>query len=205
MLVRPPMAHNLLMSSPGLRERKKAKTRLAIQEAAYRLIRAQGYDATTVDQIAAAAEVSPATFFRYFPTKEDVLIQDDYDPVLIESWRKHLHEGGTPIAVARVVIAETLGRLPASEEEVFRFRTKLMYEIPQLRARVLDNWIQTQNMVAELIADQLGIDAQDVRARATAGAMIGAMLAMFEVWVADPDKGLAEVLDEALAVLEAGL
>ena len=63
----------------GLRERKKARTKAAIQEHALRLYREQGYAETTVEQIAAAAEVSPSTFFRYFPAKEDTVLTDLMD------------------------------------------------------------------------------------------------------------------------------
>ena len=61
----------------GLRERKKIRTRETIRQEAFRLIEENGYAATTVEQIAEAAEVSPSTFFRYFPTKESVLLADD--------------------------------------------------------------------------------------------------------------------------------
>ena len=65
---------------PGLRERKKIKLRRAIQAAALRLFETQGYEHTTVEQIAEAAETSTTTFYRYFPAKEDVVLDNDASP-----------------------------------------------------------------------------------------------------------------------------
>jgi AcrR family transcriptional regulator len=68
---------------PDWRQRKKNATRDRIRASALRLFGEQGYDATTVEQIAAAAGVSHMTFFRYFPAKEDVALSDSYDPLLV--------------------------------------------------------------------------------------------------------------------------
>jgi len=95
-------------AEPGLRERKKAKTRSAIQEHALRLIRERGYGATTVEDIAAAAEVSPSTFFRYFPTKEDAVLYDDLDPIILAAYAAQPPGRGT-IAALRSVVKQGVG------------------------------------------------------------------------------------------------
>ena len=89
--------------APGLRERKKARTRIAIQRQAIRLFLDQGYAGTTVEQIAAAG-VSPSTFFRYFPTKEDVVVGDDYDRLMLDAFRAQPREL-TPVRAVRAVRA----------------------------------------------------------------------------------------------------
>src|ERR1700748_1289628 len=103
---------------PGLRERKKARTRAAIREHALRLFREQGYYATTVEQIAEAAEVSPSTFFRYFPTKEDVVLQDDFDVLGMETSQAQPAEM-SPVAAFRAATAQMIGTL--TPEELDRF------------------------------------------------------------------------------------
>src|SRR5256885_14709692 len=91
----------------GLRERKKARTRAAIREHALRLFHEQGYQRTTVEQIAAAAEVSPSTFFRYFPTKEDLVLQDDMDTRMVEAFERQ-PAGLGPVAAGRGAIPAAL-------------------------------------------------------------------------------------------------
>src|ERR1700716_2088893 len=121
----------------GLRERKKAKTRAAIQRHALRLFREQGYDATTVDQIAEAAEISPSTFFRYFPTKEDVVLEDEYDPLIIEGLLAQPADL-PPLEAVRRTVREILGALPDEEETRIYQRIQLSLEVPVLRARMWD-------------------------------------------------------------------
>src|SRR6202050_5561478 len=89
----------------GVRERKKARTRASLREHALRLFRDQGYTATTVEQIAAAAEVSPSTFFRYFPTKEDLVLQDDMDTRMAEAFARQPPELA-PVAALRAAMRE---------------------------------------------------------------------------------------------------
>ncbi len=101
-------------SLPGLRERKKAKTRAAIQREALRLFREQGYDETTVSQIAEAVEISPSTFFRYFPSKEDVVLYDDLDPYLFAAFEEQPPEL-SPIQAIRSAMREVFARLPSDE------------------------------------------------------------------------------------------
>ena len=121
----------------SLRERKKARTRAAIREHALRLFREQGYQATTVEQIAAAAEVSPSTFFRYFPTKEDVVLRDDFDDRALAAFERQ-PPSMTPLAALRAAIRETVATLTPEEWDEFRQTAALSVTVPEVRARTLD-------------------------------------------------------------------
>jgi AcrR family transcriptional regulator len=192
------------MSSPGLRERKKQKTRWAIQEHALRLFAEQGYDATTVEQIAAAAEVSPSTFFRYFPTKEDVVLADEYDPMLIAAFEK-VPPDVPPAAALRQAMRSAFDEIDAAERARVLERTKLSLSVPAVRARTLENLAATINMLAEPVARRLGREPDDFGVRTLVGSLLGALIVAVFEWVdSDGARDLGDLADEALAHLEAG-
>jgi AcrR family transcriptional regulator len=209
------MKENMNMSSPGLREpavqptglreRKKRKTRWAIQEHALRLFAEQGYDATTVDQIAAAAEISPSTFFRYFKTKEDVVIEDEYDELMVKGMAA-LAPDVPPITALRQVMRAALEAMGHAEQAKLRERTRLIMAVPALRARSLDNFLGTIALISTAVAARTGRDPRDVEVRSLAGAVVGAALGVLELWFDSDGTGdIAELIDQALAHLEAGL
>src|SRR6202043_2279418 len=137
-----------MTAQAGLRERKKARTRASLREHALRLFREQGYQATTVEQIAEAAEVSPATFYRYFPTKEDVVLQDDFDVLAMDALKAQ-PAGLGPIAAVRAAMAEMLASLTPEDLDRFRESTELTLAIPEVRARAGDGFSRTIQVMAE--------------------------------------------------------
>jgi AcrR family transcriptional regulator len=200
----------------SLRERKKARTRASLREHALRLFREQGYQATTVEQIAAAAEVSPSTFFRYFPTKEDLVLQDDLDVRMMEAFARQPAQL-SPVAALRAAMRETWASYTPEEWAQIRQGGELSMHVPEIRARAMNEFARAINALAEVLAARAGRDAGDIRVRALAGAVVGVMMSVFlppemgdEVDV-DPDFGAftgpesASRLDEALALLEEGL
>jgi AcrR family transcriptional regulator len=187
---------------PGLRERKKAKTRAAIREQALRLIGEQGYDATTVEQIAEAAEVSPSTFFRYFPTKEDVVLQDDLDLLWIDAVRAQPAEL-SPVAAMRAALHDAFANMTEADLTVLR-QTMDLAAIPAVRARMLDEFARTNQVLASVIAERAGRSADDFAVQTVAGAVLGVAMA---AWFTAPDdiETFADRYQRGLALLEAGL
>ncbi|MER7806570.1 TetR family transcriptional regulator [Streptomyces sp900116325] len=190
---------------PGLRERKKLKTRTAIRRSTYRLIAEQGYDATTIEQIAEAAEVSPSTVFRYFATKEDIVLTDEYDPLLEAEIRKRPADE-PPLRSVRFVVTEALAALLATEEEEVRRRTRLMVEVPAIRARMSEAMSDTAKGLARVLADRSGRGADDLEVRVFVAAVLGALREVTLHWGEHGQKGdLIAMVDQALDTLEGGL
>jgi len=195
--------------SPGLRERKKARTRASIREHALRLFRENGYQRTTVEQIAAAAEVSPSTFFRYFPTKEDLVLQDDMDTRMVEAFERQ-PPGLGPVAAVRAAAREVFGSYSEADLDVIRETSTLTVTVPEVRARAMDEFARTIAVISEALARRTGRPADDLAVRAVAGAIIGVIMSItmpWEGWSSDR-RAIADMfdrIDQALALLEAGL
>lgn len=186
---------------PGLRERKKLRTRQAIQEHALRLFAGQGYDETTVEQIAAAAEVSPSTFFRYFPTKEDVVLQDDWDPV----WRAGVlarPADEPPLQAALGAITDLGSPFLADNAGEMLERLNLVLAVPALRARTVQNTEQTTAMLAGALAERAGRAEPDYADKVNAAVCIGVATVAVMEWAAAGGTGdLLEMLRSGFAVL----
>jgi AcrR family transcriptional regulator len=192
------------LSAPGLRERKKARTRAAIQRHALRLFREQGYYATTVSQIAEEADVSESTFFRYFPSKEDVVRYDEFDPRVVEVFRAQ-PAGTKPVAALRQAIRQVFGELTPEQQADLRERMDLIMGVPELRTNVVDEMAEPMRLFTQLLAERSGRRPDDPAVRAVVGAVLGVSVATMFAYSQDPDADMAAMLDEALGYLDAGL
>ena len=191
----------------SLRERKKARTRAAIREHALRLFREQGYDATTVEQIAAAAEVSPSTFFRYFPTKEDVILRDDFDDRAFEAFDRQ-PASLSPISAFRAAMRETIATFTEADWAEFQEMSAIGMANPQVRARMVDEMSRMIESAVDALAKRTGRSPADLAVRVYAGAMIGAIMAVMGPEAYSEGSVDAQAfgrIDDALAVLESGL
>jgi AcrR family transcriptional regulator len=171
--------HNLFMSAEpatlGLRERKKIKTRASLRAHAMRLFQEQGYNETSVEQIAEAAEVSPSTFFRYFPTKEEVVLADDIDPIVLKVLAEQPADL-PPMQAIRLAVAAVFEQLTPEDIDREVERQQLVFAVPELRQAMMTLLYRSIDMIASAVAARLGRSPEDFQVRVFAGAVAGAVL-----------------------------
>ncbi|NUS03773.1 MAG: TetR family transcriptional regulator [Nonomuraea sp.] len=190
------------MGDSGLRERKKARTRETILREAFALFRERGYNATTVEQIAEAAEISPATFFRYFPTKEDLVTLDRFPP-LVEALATQ--PPGAPVTVLRGAFRAAFAALSAEEIAAGHAREVFAAPVPELLVANLRRSPRLVREVRELVADRAGRATDDPRIRDAIGAVFGVVAMVWTEWAQDASMDGPAEIDRALAHLESGL
>jgi len=197
------MPDSITPIATGLRERKKQKTRESIQREAMRLIQKQGYDQTTIEQIAAAVEISPSTFFNYFPTKEDVVLYDAYDPVLASLLTER--PAAEPLSIAFRRVLEEMGGIFERDRDIILARGRLWFEVPALRARIWEEMEKAQLFMNGLIAQRSGRDADDFETRVTVAVMVMAAMEAMGEWLRRDGKGsFVALINQALDIVEAG-
>ncbi|MEP7054314.1 MAG: TetR family transcriptional regulator [Actinomycetota bacterium] len=177
---------------------KSDRTRARLQQVALDLIAEHGFEATTVQQISVAAGVSPMTFFRYFSTKEAVVLNDPFDPHIaaaVAAQPGHL----TPLSRACRGLRAGVAGLYLPEEQQVRQRVRILAQSPHLAAGVWANTAATQEVVAAALAQH----APETDARVAAAAVIAALTVALLDWGArDDEDTLVACLRRALDVLD---
>ncbi len=183
----------------GLRELKKERTRKAIQREALRLIAIRGYEATTCEQIAAAAEVAPATLFRYFATKEDIVLQDGYDPLIADAVRARPARESSLTAVRRG-LADVLAVVYQGDVEAIRQRTALILSVPGLKARSREQQDSLVTHLTRALAERRGCSDTDLNIEVAASTCAAALEVAVGRWAREGGD-LPSLVDAAFVAL----
>jgi AcrR family transcriptional regulator len=192
-------------AASGLRERKKARTREAIIDAALDLFGRKGFEATTIEDIAAAADVSPRTFFRYFDSKVDLVMAhneahgDKIGPLIAA---RPATEG--PLEALRQVVQQMLLERLAEPSVVREFQ--VMMSSPTLRKMAREHFYEEEAELISAFAARLGTGDDDLTANVMASAAAATIWTVVERWLAGGKEveRLPSMIDEAFALLEAG-
>ncbi|GGY91162.1 TetR/AcrR family transcriptional regulator [Streptomyces poonensis] len=187
----------------SLRERKKLKTRIAIRNATCELIEEQGYGATTVEQIADRAEVSPSTVFRYFPTKEDIVLAVEYDPSAAGELVRERPADEPALETLRWSVRRVAALAIAGDPDFAghsaRQRVQLMAEVPALRHRVMESMSGAGRVLSRALAERTGRDEDDFETRVYATGLVGAILEAMSYWAEHGFRDdLPQLVDRAL-------
>jgi AcrR family transcriptional regulator len=190
----------------SLRERKRERTRQALVDAALELFERNGYEATTVAEIAARAEVGTRTFFNYFPTKEDLLFPE-YDLRVRTTLAAIAGRGPdeTPAEVLLRALREAGGADSDLVSPLGALRMKLSRTVPAVSARGLQSQFDAQQEIAEQLRQVFPDELDAVDAAALVGAFTGAITAALAVLFAEPAADPDEVRDRLRAATERAL
>jgi AcrR family transcriptional regulator len=192
----------------GLRERKKEATHAAIQQAALDLFEQRGFDATTVEDIAGAAGVSARTFFRYFDSKIDLVVErKEHSPDHPEGHLGALLTARPadepPLVAMQNMAQDALTHSLAEGGDVLMRQLRIVLATPSLRALALEHFNDHRAELAAAFATRLGASADDLAPRVLAAVVSETLWVVVETWVtkgAHPDE-LGPLLDDAFVAL----
>jgi AcrR family transcriptional regulator len=171
----------------GLRERKRVRTRAAIEHAALELFEAQGYEATTVEQIAARAEIGPATFFRYFPSKAEVVVGqgDQQLPSMRQAILARPADENPLVAVRHAVLDEWVA---AVDPQLTARRSTIVASSDALSGLSYHRGRMWLDVFAAALAERRGVAADDPRCVLIARISLEALATAVEAWIESGDE-----------------
>lgn len=187
----------------GLRERKRRTAMAHVQDTALGLFDEHGFDAVTIEQVAAAAAVSPSSVYRYFGTKEGIVL---YDPnrIALDAPVTRAEEGLGLVEALRRTIAAFFAE--HGEEVVDRRRARYLMEVPSVQAAVARRFLSDTMTLSTYVAERTGRAQDDLEVQVICGALAGGILAAVRHWhAADFAEPLSELLDRTLATMNDGL
>jgi mycofactocin system transcriptional regulator len=196
-----PVPASLAVSGTGHPGRRRATSRAELEQAAFALFAARGFDRTTVDEIAAAAGIGRRTFFRYFPSKNDIpwgAFEDELERMRI---RLKACPPEVPLADALRVALIDFNRVAPAQVPLHRRRMELILRVPTLLAHSTLRFTAWREVVAEFVAERTGRRPDDLAPQAIAHAVLGVAIAAYEHWLDDPDADLGALLDDAMRQL----
>jgi TetR/AcrR family transcriptional regulator, regulator of mycofactocin system len=192
---------SLAVSGTGHPGRRRATSRAELEQAAFALFAARGFDGTTVDEIATAAGIGRRTFFRYFPSKNDIpwgAFEDELERMRV---RLKACPPEVPLADALRVALIDFNRVAPAQVPLHRRRMELILRVPTLLAHSTLRFTAWREVVAEFVAERTGRRPDDLAPQAIAHAVLGVAIAAYEHWLDYPDADLGALLDEAMREL----
>ncbi len=185
----------------GLRARKKARTKAAIQDHALRLFKERGYAQTTVEEIAAAADVSPSTFFRYFATKDETVLTELVDTDTFQMMIDAPAEL-SPIEALQYAVRRTFQEMPVERLQLEITRNALIRSVPELRKGMMAEITRPIELLTRAIAVRSGRPVDDPDIRLYAGAAVGALMTVATQRIEDDPRAAMTDLQELIGRLD---
>jgi TetR/AcrR family transcriptional regulator, regulator of mycofactocin system len=191
------------VSGAGHPGRRRATSRAELEQAAFTLFATGGFDATTVDEIAAAAGIGRRTFFRYFPSKNDIpwgAFEQELDRMRV---RLKACPPEVPLMDAIRVALIDFNRVAPAQVPLHRRLMELILRVPALLAHSTLRFTAWREVVAEFAAERTGLRQDDLAPQTIAHAVLGVAIAAYEHWLDDPGSDLGALLDDAMRQLGA--
>jgi len=191
-------------AAAGRPGRRRSTSAAELERAAFELFERDGFEATTVEDIAAAVGISKRSFFRYFESKNDVVWGDFGGQLRVMRELFARCPDGRPIMDAVATVVVEFNRFDPAQVPWHRKRMELILKVPVLQAHSSLRYREWGEVVADFVGGRLGISARELFPQSIANAALGVAIAAYDYWLERPGEELADIMDRAFRDLATG-